>query len=89
MSFVFCLLSFVYNSQRLVEGVVGVVVVKSEPRLLHVFRQAAEAFVDRRPVTKMFESGRFALFEGLIQEEPAFVVDVVVEVDICTDHLIA
>ena len=58
--------------------------IEAEPALLHLLGQRGESFVDRGPVTEMFQSGGLALLQGLLQMETAFVVHVVVEVNVHT-----
>ena len=77
------------DRQRLIKRVIRVVMVKTEPTLLYLFGQAAQAFVDRTPIAEMFQTRRTTFFECLIQHKPSLIIDVMVEVDVCTDHCIA
>ena len=68
--------------QGLGEGRVAVEVVEAEPALLHLWGQRRQSFIDRRPRPEVLQSLGLAVLQGLLQMEPAFVVHVVVEVDV-------
>ena len=74
--------------QCLVKRMVRIVMVKTKPRLLYLFGQTAQPLIYRRPIAEMFESNGFTLLERLVQDKPTFVVDIMIEINISTYHLI-
>ncbi len=70
--------------QCLGKRAVAVEMVESEPTLLHLCGQLAQTLVDGGPGAKVLQSGGTSLHQGLLEVEPAFVVHIVVEVDVDT-----
>ena len=56
--------------------------VEPEPALLNLRRQLRQTLVDGGPRAEVLQSCRTTLLQGLLQMEPAFVVHVVVKIDV-------
>ena len=58
--------------------------VETKPAFLHLLWQLGETLVNRWPRTEMLQALWLTMTQRLLKVEPAFVVDVVVEVDVYT-----
>src|SRR5690606_19686866 len=79
---------FKYDWQHLGESHVGVIMIKSKPALLNMFRQTRQAFVNRIPLTKSFQPLRLSVLYAFIEVEQSLITHVLNEIQVYAGQVI-